>query len=218
MTGAVVPRRVLTAALVLGLAVTGVLALAAPCLACSCAPSTPEQAFRRADAAFVGRVVNDVMIETGTTQTFEVEQVFKGQLGPTVDVWAQIGTTVVNSCAIVYPTSDRVAVLLYDDGEGHWSAQACSQVTEAELRRVGGPPREPVEQAAPEPDLAAPAEDLRADRGGGLPTWIVIALGAILAVAVVWGQITWAARRDRRAAFPSGWDPVDADESQEVEP
>lgn len=213
------PRRISRAALILGLALSGVLASASTCLACSCVPSTPEQELRRADAAFIGQVVNDVMTTTGTTQTFRVGRVFKGELGPTVDVWAQVGTEVVNSCSVLYPTGDQVAVLLFEDDEGRWTTRACSYVTQAELRMVGGPGYEPTEVASPEPTLAPPAEDLGAGgEAGRLPTWAVIALGAALAVAAVAAQLVWAGRRDRRAAYPSGWDPVDVDGPQEVEP
>lgn len=219
MRGAIVPRRISRAVLALGLAVTWALATATPCLACSCIPSTPEKTLRRADAAFIGAVVNDVMTETGTTQTFHVEEVFKGELGSTVDVWARVGTEVVDSCSVLYPTGDQVAVLLFDDGEGRWTTQACAHVTQAELRRVGGPPREPLEIASPPPDVAAPAEDLGAGDGEvAMPTWAVVAIGAVVALVLVAGQIAWAGRRDGRAAHPSGWDPVDTEEPQEVEP
>ena len=221
-----VPRRISRAVLLLGLALSGMVAIAPPCLACDCVAMTPKEALRGADAAFVGQVVQDVMTAEGTTQTFEVEGVFKGELGPTVDVWAQIGTEVVDTCAVLYPTGDRVAVLLTDDGDGRWSTQICATITEAALRRLAGPPGEPVAEASPSPppppsvvpagSLDGPATD------DGLPAWAVIALGAFVAVAVVGAQIVWAGRRDRRAAYPSGWDPVDVDEPretpQEVEP
>ncbi len=219
MRGATVPRRISRAVLVLGLALSGALASTSPCLACSCVPSTPEKMLRRADAAFIGAVVNDVMTATGTTQTFQVDEVFKGELGSTVEVWAQVGTEVVNSCSVLYPTGDRVAVLLFDDGEGRWTTQACAHVTQAELRKVGGPAREPVETSSPEPEVAAPVGDLGAGDGeAAMPTWAVVAIGAVVALVLVAGQIAWAARRDRRAARPSGWDPVDTEEPQEVEP
>lgn len=219
MRGATVPRRISRAVLVLGLALSGAFAATSPCLACSCVPSTPEKMLRRADAAFIGAVVSDVMTTTGTTQTFRVDEVFKGELGSTIDVWAQVGTEVVNSCSVLYPTGDRVAVLLFDDGEGRWTTQACAHVTQAELRRVGGSPREPLEIVSPAPDVVAPAEDLAAgDGGAALPTWAVVAIGAVVALILVAGQIAWAGRRDRRAAQASGWDPVDTEEPQEVEP
>ncbi len=52
------------------------------------------------------------------------------------------------------------------------------------------------------------------DEGAGLPAWVVVAIGAVVAVVLVGGQIAWAGRRDRRAAYPSGWDPVDVEEPQ----
>lgn len=217
MRGVAVPRRPVPAVLVMGLAVAALLGAASPCRACSCAPSTPQGAFREADAAFVGRVVRDTMVAKGTTQTFEVDEVYKGALTSRIDVWAEVGTEWVSSCAILYPAGEPVALLLFVDEQGRWQAAACSQVTRAELRRIGGEPREPL--PAPTPDVAAPVEDLgRDDTGGGLPAWAVVLIGAAVAVGLVGGQIVWAGRRDRRAAFPSGWDPVDVEAPQEARP
>lgn len=214
MRGAVVPRRIVSAILVLGLASMGVLVAAPPCLACSCAPSTPQRSFRGAEAAFIGTVVRDTMVAKGTTQTFEVDQVFKGELASRTDVWTEIGTEWVSSCAVLFPTGEPVALLLWKDEQGRWTTSSCSQITVAELRRVGGEPREPA--TAPSPDVALPVGDLGAgdDEGAGLPAWVVVAIGAIVAVVLVGGQIAWAGRRDRRAAYPSGWDPVDVEEPQ----
>jgi hypothetical protein len=194
----------------MGLAVAGLLVTASPCRACSCAPSTPQGAFRKADAAFVGRVVQDAMVAKGTTQTFEVDEVYKGALASRIDVWAEVGTEWVSSCAILYPAGEPVALLLFEDAQGRWQASACSQVTRAELRRIGGAPREPI--PAPDPEVTAPVVGPGiGDAGGGLPTWAVVLIGAGLAVGLVGGHIVWTARRDRRAAFPSGWDPVDTE-------
>lgn len=210
MRGVAVPRRSVHAILALGLAVAGLLALAPPCLACSCAPSTPAGSFRGADAAFIGRVVRDTTVAKGTTQTFEVDQVFKGRLASTVDVWTEIGTEWVSSCAVLYPAGEPVALLLWEDERGRWQASSCSPITVAELRRVGGEPRDPI--PVPSPDVAVPSSELDgADGSPGLPTWAVVAIGAGVALALVGGQTVWAARRDRRAAFPSGWDPDDTE-------
>ena len=190
---------VLRAVLALALAAAGLFWSAAPCLACSCVPSSPGQMLRRADAAFIGRVVNDVMTPTGTTQTFAVEEVYEGELGFTVDVWAQIGTEVVNTCSVLYPRDDRVAVLLFEDQEGRWTAQACAHVTPAELRAVAGTPYEPVATSSPTP---APGirGDLVGDSEAAEPSaWTVIVLGTALALAAIGLQIAWSARLDRRA-------------------
>jgi hypothetical protein len=194
----------------MGLAVAVLLAAAPPCRACSCAPSTPQGAFRKADAAFVGRVVRDTMVAKGTTQTFEVDEVYKGALTSRIDVWAEVGTEWVSSCAILYPAGEPVALLLFADDRGRWQASACSQVTRAELRRIGGEPHEPL--PVPDAEVAAPPGGPGTrDVGGGLPAWAVVLIGASVAVGLVGGQIVWAGRRDRRAAFPSGWDPVDTE-------
>lgn len=201
----------------MGLAVAVLLAAAPPCRACSCAPSTPQGAFRKADAAFVGRVVQDTMVAKGTTQTFEVDEVYKGALTSRIDVWAEVGTEWVSSCAILYPAGEPVALLLVVDEQGRWQASACAQVTRAELRRIGGEPREPL--PVPDAGVAAPVEDLGTrDAGGGLPDWAVVLIGAAVALVLVGARIAWAGRRDRRARYPSGWDPVDVEAPQEARP
>jgi hypothetical protein len=129
-------------------------------------------------------------------------------------VWTEIGTEWVSSCAVLFPTGEPVALLLRKDEQGRWTTSSCNQVSIAELHRVGGEPREPI--PAPSPAVALPVEDLGTndDEGAGLPAWAVVAIGAVVAVALVGAQIVWAGRRDRRAAFPSGWDPVDVEEPQ----
>jgi hypothetical protein len=201
---------------VFGLAIGATLVLAAPCLACSCVPSTPAVALRRADAAFIGRVVNGVMTDTGTTQTFEVDQVFKGELSSTVDVWAEVGTRVVNTCSVLYPAGDPVAVLLFEV-DGRWTSQACSYVTPAELRDAGGPPREPIEAAPPSEEGGGAPGDIGSPPPGsaGPSPGVVIALGALLAVAVIGAQVVWTARRDRRETAPE--DGAQDEPSEEAE-
>jgi hypothetical protein len=183
----------------LTLAGTFLVVAASPCSACSCAPSTPKELLRRADAAFVGTVVAETMSETGTTQTFEVEGVYRGELGPTVEVWAQIGTSVVNTCAVLFPVGDRVAVLLERDERGRWQTSACSIVEPSDLEALAGPVRPPG-AASTSPDGPASPGGRPSTTGDeeGLPAWAVIVIGAGLALAAIGGQVAWAARRDRR--------------------
>lgn len=200
MMTAMAPRRLGRLLALLTLAGTFLVVAAPPCSACSCAPSTPKEMLRRADAAFVGTAVGETMVETGTTQTFEVEGVYRGELGPRVEVWAQIGSSVVDTCAVLFPVGDRVAVLLDRDEQGRWQTSACSIVEVSDLEALAGPARPPT-AASTSPDGSASPDDPRPATGGEeeLPAWAVILIGAGVALAAIGGQVAWTARRDRSA-------------------
>ncbi|MGZ8565999.1 MAG: hypothetical protein ACXWXS_02995 [Actinomycetota bacterium] len=185
--------RVLVAVVLAG---AGLVVGAGPCFACSCVASTPEEKLHDADAAFVGRVVQSTIDAEGTTQTFEVDGVYKGELGPTVEVWAQIGTGVTNSCAVIFAEGDRRALVISRSG-GHWMTTGCSLVTEAALTRVAGAPGPPTGTSAPAPRSPAPTVTSSSD-GSAVPRWSVPILGALLGIAVIWLALVVASRRERR--------------------
>jgi hypothetical protein len=187
---------------------------ASPCAACSCVPRTPGQLLRHADAAFVGEVVDQQVIDEVTTvQTFRVRSVFKGTLGPTVRMIAPLGSGGGSSCGILYGAGE-VAVILHRLGDG-WTTDACSRITTAQLAKVAPSPVPPV----PEPSgsstpvaTVAPAEEA----SGGLG-WQAAVLGLLVGVAAIALALSLGGRRDR-AGEPSLGDPAEPPEEGPADP
>ncbi len=193
-------RLVVAAAVAAG----ALIATASPGLACSCVASTAAEKLETAEAAFVGRVVESSTDAEGTTQVFEVDGVYKGALGPTVEVWAQIGTGVMSSCAVVFPEGDRVALVISRSG-GRWTTDGCSLVTEAQLTRLAGSPSPPTGTTAPPPSSPTPVVTTASD-GRAVPRWSLPILGVLLAIAVIWLTLVLASRRGRRPGVVPGAD------------
>ena len=173
------------------LAVPAVVSAASPCAACSCAPRSPERVFRDADAAFVGSVVDQQVIDPTTTlQTFAVRSVFKGPLGPTVNVIAPIGSGGGSTCAVLYGPGE-VAVILRREGDG-WTTDACSQITAEQLHRLAPAPSHPSSPVATPTVSVVPAA--RGSAGVGWPTAI---LGLLAGIAAIAATLAFATRRER---------------------
>src|SRR5437867_4071247 len=173
----------------------GMVVTASPCLACDCAARTPAEIVRQADRAFVGRVVDQTVTANGTIQTFQVAAVFKGALGPTVDLWAEVGTSSFSSCAVLFPQHERVAVAMSVDAQGRWTTTSCAYLTEAQLRDVAGPPHAPTQAMSPPPTTAGPVPTQTPaaipnpgrdrSRRDSVPLWLVILLGFFGAVSAI---------------------------------
>jgi hypothetical protein len=198
-------RLVARASVVLVMLAPALVLSASPCAACSCTPRTPEQLLRHADAAFVGEVVDQQVIDEVTTvQTFRVRGVFKGTLGPTVQMIAPLGSGGGSSCGILYGAGE-VAVILHRLGDG-WTTDACSRITIAQLAKVAPSPVPPV----PGPSgsstpivTVAPA----GDANGGLG-WQAVVLGLLVGVAAIALALSLGGRRDRASVSPPG-DPAE---------
>jgi hypothetical protein len=174
------------------LAVPAVVSAASPCAACSCAPRSPERVFRHADAAFVGSVVAEQVIDpTTTVQTFEVRTVYKGPLGPTVDVIAPIGTGGGSTCAVLYGPGE-VAVILYRQGDG-WTTDACSRITAEQLHRLASSPAHP----SPSPVATPTVSLVPAARGPGGVGWPTAILGLLAGIGAIAAALAVATRRGR---------------------
>jgi hypothetical protein len=194
-----VRRALARCVLLVFLAVPAVVSAAQPCAACSCAPRSPERAFRDADAAFVGSVVDQQAIDpTTTVQTFEVRSLFKGPLGPTVNVIAPIGSGGGSTCGVLYGPGE-VAVILYRDGDG-WTTDACSRITVEQLRRLAAPPTHP----SPSP-VATPSAIVAPVTGRGRVGWPTAILGLLAGIAAIAATLALATRRHRHptAAGPA---------------
>jgi hypothetical protein len=190
-----VRRAVLRLSLVVLLAGPALLGNAPPCVACTCTPRTPKQLFRHADAAFVGSVTSQQPVaETTTIQTFAVRSVFKGALGPTVDVIVPIGSGGGDTCGILYG-GGKVAVILHRMGDG-WTTDACSRITASKLAAVGPTPLHPSPEPTPSPTPIGPPTR---EGGGGLGVGAVV-LGLLLGVAAIAAALSLGGRRDRTSS------------------
>jgi hypothetical protein len=181
---------------------------ASPCLACGCTARTPRQILRQSDAAFVGRVVDQRAVDAQTTvQTFQVEGVYKGLLGPSVDVVAHLGAGGGSDCAVLFPEGTNVAVMLRHEGDA-WTTDGCSLLTWAQLRRAGPPPSPPLPQvsgsATPTAIEAAPSAPAAGSSG---LRWQAAVAGALLGIAAIALVLSHESRRAARARPDPPGDP-----------
>jgi hypothetical protein len=194
------------------LAAPAVFVTTTPCSACSCVLRTPKQLLHRADAAFVGTVVDERQIDpTTTVQTFAVEGVFKGALPAAVDVTEPIGSGGGSTCGIAYPRATRVAVVLYHQGDG-WTTDSCSLVSLADLEAVAPSPLPPRPGSSPSsmPSVTPPPPE--PSRGLG---WQAVVLGLLVGVA----GIALALSLGGRSGRSHGTDAAGSvDEEDEAEP
>jgi hypothetical protein len=189
-----VRRSVARCFLVVALAGPAVLLRASPCGACTCAVRSPAQLLRRADAAFVGSVVEQQPIDqTTTVQTFAVRSVYKGSLGPTVDVLEPIGSGGGDTCGILYGPGE-VAVILSRQGDG-WTTDACARISVDALARVAPSPTHPV--PTPTTTLAPGPTVPVGSAGSGGVGWRAIVLGLLGGIAAIAAALSLASRRDR---------------------
>jgi hypothetical protein len=141
-----------------------------------CVDTPVEERLGQADAAVVGRIVDDVewtLTEGPSARrlTIAVEQRVKGDVGDTVFVRVPSGT----DCDLELEMETTTGFLLSRVREGQtstWFASACSVVTPGELVAAGGEPR------------------------GGV---IKVVLGVLILALV----LSWALRRKARGTRPS---------------
>ena len=187
---------------------------ASPCLACGCTARTPRQIFGQSDAAFAGRVVDQRAVDAETTvQSFQVEGVYKGLLGPTVDVVAHLGAGGGSDCAVLFPEGSSVAVMLRQEGDA-WTTDGCSLLTLAQLRQVAPSPSPPLPplsgSATPSASVAAVSPPPAAGSSSSL-SWQAAVVGALLGIAAIALVLS---RERRHAARARPHPPDDADGPQ----
>jgi hypothetical protein len=114
--------------------------------ACSCISLDARQGLADADAAFVGTLVarrQAFPSQPGGVSssadpdifTFRVDQVIKGDLGPTIEVWsARSGA----SCGVEAAIGQQIGLFLRRDGT-RWSSGLCWQVPPTALREAALP-------------------------------------------------------------------------------
>lgn len=162
--------------------VGGILAVASPARACSCARPELERWLSEADGAFVGTWTDRADIGGGSAAvTFDVERVVKGAFGPT----AIVRTNAQGSaCGLELLGPPRTGLLLRRAPDGVWESDLCSMVSPAGLLAIdrGHPP-----------DPAVPAIGV----GWSLASMALAAFGVIV-VAVLGASIFVRLRRRRQ--------------------
>jgi hypothetical protein len=182
------------------LAAPAVFVTATPCSACSCVPRTPKQLLHRADAAFVGTVVAEQPIDATTTvQTFAVQGVFKGALGPSVNVIEPIGSGGGSTCGIAYALGARVAVVVSHQGDG-WTTDSCSLVSLSDLEAVAPSPVPPRPEPSSPASPAVPPFPPEVSHGLG---WPAVVLGLLVGVAGIALALSLGGRSRRTQARPA---------------
>jgi hypothetical protein len=191
--------------------------------ACSCALGDPRAALVRADAAFVGTLLErrDPPGSTGVaTLVFHVEDSVKGRLGERVEVETSATGA---SCGIEVQVGARIGLFL-ERSEGRWHGSLCGQIAPERLRAAARP--------LPRPDGKGPpallvggafglARTIALDRlgrtlaygaGEGETLFLSTCPGGRRAVELVLGDRVLLAVRDvhtlrvvRRKALPLSW-------------
>lgn len=111
---------------------------------CSCALVDPRVGLQEADGAFIGVLMRREVQGVGAVLTFRVEEVFKGELGSTVEVRTNASSA---GCGLDLPEGERTGLFL-QRRDGAWTTHLCWQVAPADLREAARP--------LPAPDGAGP--------------------------------------------------------------
>jgi hypothetical protein len=185
--------RAVRLAVAIAIAAPAVLASAPPCAACTCPFASAAVVVDQADVAFAGVVVSDWGAAGGTIQRVRVRAVYEGEVGPRADVFAAIGSGVVEDCAVLLPRGVRVAVVADRRPDGTLVTGTCQLMREAVLRRVSGPPH------APDPAIRLPTPVATAAEARR-PTWALVL--AVVAVLLLLALVAVAMVRRREPVEP----------------
>jgi hypothetical protein len=122
-------RRAATGAAALALAVAGAGVQPECALACTCPRTAVDVQLERADAAFVGTLVEQRTAGEQTMLVFDVERRLKGPLGDRVEV---VTSGDPGMCGIAAEMDARIGLFLDRRGET-WTGSACGQAAPAQL-------------------------------------------------------------------------------------
>jgi hypothetical protein len=167
------------------------------CAACSCATESAQAMIDHADAAFAGRIVSQRGAPNGTIQILHVAAVYKGSIGPQVELIARIGEGVVGDCAVLLPTGSRVAVVADRNPDGSYSTSTCWLVRERTLRATAGTP------TPPDPDIGLPVPSVPVPAASAsVPWWLVALAGGAVGTALIAISLRAGRRREQRTDPP----------------
>ncbi|MEM7154175.1 MAG: hypothetical protein AAF799_15110 [Myxococcota bacterium] len=134
--------------------------------ACSCMmPPPPAEAMERADAVFEARPFSMTNNGVRARYRFEVDQVWKGDVGPRVEISTSMSSA---ACGRTYRIGTRYVIYARRGSDGGWTDGLCSRTrtsqSAAEDLQVFGPGRRP---GLPDPEPGsggdAPTEPPRID-------------------------------------------------------
>ena len=160
-------------------------------IACSCAPQSPRETIRQADAIVAGHVTGQAQRDPTTTNTtVAVDGVYAGAVPAEITLVANLGDSGGSSCAVLYPMGSEVdPLVLQAVGDGTYEVSVCSLLDAAAVRsRLGdaAPPPPASSGETPPPDATVPV-----NRG---LSWPAVLGGVALAIVL----IAWALRRSAR--------------------
>lgn len=164
---------------------------ASPAAACSCLDRSLSEYADEVVLAFVGeqvsREVVDEVADNGTVLSFDVDLVFKGEVGPSVSVRTHAQSS---ACGVDFDGAVGASVAVFD-WRGQPSVNSCGSVVSLEeLREVFGNGVEPA-RAAP-----ATAEALADDESAtDVVPALYLAAGAMAGLVLV--VAIWTLRRQR---------------------
>ena len=127
--------RLLRPLIALAIAAPALVSMAGPAVACSCAPQPVKTVLANADAVVAGHVVGEQPIDSMTTHSLlAVDGVYKGKVGATITLNANIGYGGGSSCAVLYPVGSKVDPLVLQRlDDGTYQASTCAFLSRAEV-------------------------------------------------------------------------------------
>ena len=192
--------RLLRVLLAAAIATPLVAAMPGRAIACECAVRSPTRVIHQADAIVRGRIVGELQTDATTTQsTVDVEGIYRGHVGASLVLTADIGSGGGSDCAILYPVGSRVDPLVLDRrDDGTFQTSACSLLTDQQVARVLGDSRAPPRASPGETPAFAPFGSLAA-----LGTnWIAVLAGFVVALLAIAFVLQRMGREPRRPPSP----------------
>lgn len=126
-------------AIALAVAALALAAATTNAAACSCFHGDPRKMLVDADAAFVGRLVEQPSRSSSSTAlvpyAFEVDRAIKGRLPRRIEVYGSASSA---SCGIEAPVGQPIGLYLSREG-GRWHSSLCQQVSPADLLAAARP-------------------------------------------------------------------------------
>ncbi|HLB39590.1 MAG TPA: hypothetical protein VJM84_03985 [Actinomycetota bacterium] len=200
--------RVLRLLIALAIAAPVVISMAAPAVACSCAPLSPDKILKQADAVVAGHVVDEQPVDPmNTHSTLAVDGVYKGDVEATITLTAEIGSDWVSSCAVLYPVGSTVDPLVLERlDDGTYRISACAFLSRVQVLKLAGDARPPPPASETPSAVASPLPATEDDAG---LNWPAVGGGLALAVVAIALVLHRSGRRNQ-GEDPSPFDQIEA--------